>query len=91
VSFVTLARSLISNANLTGRRKGGHRLEKKARWAPKYDTNGSIWKGKNEAFFEPIAHREEEEVSFLGWQPTVGNLWVPLQCSGPHFIGIILK
>ena len=42
---------------LAGRRKGGHRLERKARWAPKYGTNGSIWKGKNEAFFEPIAQR----------------------------------
>ena len=42
---------------LAGRRKGGHRLERKARWAPKYGTNVSIWKGKNEAFFEPIAQR----------------------------------
>ena len=31
---------------LAGRRKGGHRLERKARWAPKHGTNGSIWKGK---------------------------------------------
>ena len=42
---------------LAVRRKGGHRLERKARWAPKYGTNGSIWKGKNEAFFGPIAQR----------------------------------
>jgi len=41
-----------------GRRKGGHRLERKTRWAPKYGTNGSIWKGKNEALFELIAQRE---------------------------------
>jgi len=42
---------------LAGRRKGGHRLERKARWVPKCGTNGSIWNGKNEAFFEPIAQR----------------------------------
>ena len=42
---------------LAFRRKAGHRLERKARWVSKYGTNGSIWKGKNEALIKLIAQR----------------------------------